>query len=169
MPTSQWHKFCIRSLFGVLDTPLERYRRGVHIPYSLAYASSYILGTTEPKNFISHFMRGINFYRKFISHFSQLACPLHQLSHQPKFVWTPEDEHHFMKLNTTLCSAPILQLPDMNHPFEIETNASQFAIGAVIKHGGHPITYHCETLTNAKVNYNTYDKEFYSLVHTLKK
>jgi hypothetical protein len=56
----------------------------------------------------------------------------------------------------------------MNHPFEIETNASQFTIGVVLKQGGHLVAYHSETLTEAKVNYNTYDKEFYSLVQALK-
>ena len=71
-----------------------------------------------------------------------------------------------MILKTTLCSAPILCLPDMNQPFEIETDASRFAIGVVLKQGGHPMAYHSETLAEAKVNYNTYDKELYSLVQT---
>jgi hypothetical protein len=78
-------------------------------------------------------MGGINFYIKFVSHFSQLARTLHQLSNQEKFVWNTEVEHHFSKLKTALCSAHVLHFSDMNQPFEIETNASQFAIGVVIK------------------------------------
>ena len=34
----------------------------------------------------------------------------------------------------------------------------------ILKHGGHLVAYQLETLAEAKVNYNTYDKEFYSLV-----
>jgi hypothetical protein len=47
-------------------------------------------------------------------------------------------------------------------------DASQYVIGAVLKQGGHPVAYHSETLSDAKHNYSTYDKEFYSLVQALK-
>lgn len=57
---------------------------------------------------------------------------------------------------------------DMNQPFEMETDASQFAIGVFLKQGGHPVAYHSEALVDAKLMYNTYDKEFYSLVQALK-
>jgi len=117
---------------------------------------------------LKSFMGGINFYRKFVSHFSQLARPLHQLSHQAKFIWDAESEQHFAQLKSVLCSAPVLCLPDMNQPFEMETDASQFAIGAILKQGGHPVAYHSEALADAKLMYNTYDKEFYSLVQALK-
>lgn len=56
----------------------------------------------------------------------------------------------------------------MRQPFEIETNASQFSIWVVLKQGGHPIAYHCETLAKENVMYNIYDKEFYSLVQATK-
>jgi hypothetical protein len=47
-------------------------------------------------------------------------------------------------------------------------DASQYDIGVVLKQGGHPIAYHLETLSDAKRNCSTYDKEFYSLVQALK-
>jgi hypothetical protein len=96
-------------------------------------------------------MGGINFYRKFVSHFSQLAHPLHQLSNHAKFIWNAEVAHHFAKLKTTLCSSPVLCLSDMTQPFEIETDASQFTIGVVLKQGGHPVAYHSKTLAEAKL------------------
>jgi hypothetical protein len=61
-----------------------------------------------------------------------------------------------------------LFVPNLQQPFEIETDASQHAIGAILKHGGHPIAYHSETLAQAKQHYSTYNKEFYSLVQALK-
>jgi hypothetical protein len=36
--------------------------------------------------------------------------------------------------------------------------SSQFSIGAMRKQGGHPVTYHSETLSTAKFNYNNYAK-----------
>ena len=74
----------------------------------------------------------------------------------------------FNRLKDTLCTAPILQLPDLQFLFEVETDASQFAMGVVLKQGGHPVAYHSETFSQAKQNYSTYDKEFYALVQALR-
>ena len=62
----------------------------------------------------------------------------------------------------------MLHLLDLSQPFEIESDASQYAIEAILKQGCHPIAYHSETLFEAKKNYSTYDKKFYSLVQALK-
>jgi len=83
------------------------------------------------------------------------------------FTWTIEAKHQFQQLKGALCSAPVLRLLNLSQPFEVETDASQFAIGAVLKQGGHPVAYHSEALADAKRNYSTYDKEFYSLVQAL--
>jgi len=103
-------------------------------------------------------MGGIIFYRKFVSHLSQLAPPLHQLTNQDKFIWFADSQCHFDKLKQALSFAPVLRLYDLIQPFEIETNASQFSIGAILNKGGHPMAYHYETLSDAKVNYSTYEK-----------
>jgi hypothetical protein len=115
------------------------------------------------------FLGGINFYCKFIPSFSHLACPLHQLSNSSStFIWNKEETSHFAQLKYALCSSPVLHLLNLSQTFEIESDASQYAIGVVLKQGGHPIAYHSETLSKAKKNYSTYDKEFYSLVQALK-
>jgi len=59
-----------------------------------------------------------------------------------------------------LLSTPILHFPDMNIPFNIDMNSTQFVIGDVIKQGGHPVAYHSGTLSEGKFNHNTYDKTF---------
>jgi hypothetical protein len=106
---------------------------------------------------LKFFLGGINFYRKFILYFSQLAKPLHHLSNHSTFLWTllAQEQFHFLK--KVLCSTTILCLCDLKQPFEIETDASQLAIGAILKHGGHPIYYHSKTLVQAKQHYITYD------------
>jgi hypothetical protein len=58
-------------------------------------------------------MGGINFYRWFIAHFSQLAHPLHQLSNQNQFVWSPLAQQQFQALKNSLCYALVLCLPDL--------------------------------------------------------
>jgi len=57
----------------------------------------------------------------------------------------------------------------MNQTFEIEMNVYQFPIGDVLKQGVHIVTYHLEMLGEAKINYNTYDKELLTHVQVMKK
>ena len=60
-------------------------------------------------------------------------------------------------------------LPDLQQPFEIETNASGYAMGAFLMQYMKPICYHSETLSKTIINYPTYDKELYALVQSVKK
>ena len=69
------------------------------------------------------------------------------------------------KINTT----PILALPYLQRPFEIQTDASDYAMRAVLTEHDKPICYHSETFNPVVVNYSTYDKELYALVHSVKK
>ena len=53
----------------------------------------------------------------------------------------------------------MLTLPDLQQPFEIETYASDYDIGAVLTQQGHPVAYHSETLSDIVRKHPTYDKE----------
>ena len=55
-------------------------------------------------------------------------------------------------------------LSNLKQPFEIETDALDYAMGAVLKQDGHPVAYDSETLSNTIHKYPTYDKEVNSIV-----
>jgi hypothetical protein len=57
-----------------------------------------------------------------------------------------------------LCFAPIISLPDLQHLFEIETDALDYVVGATITHHSHPMAYHSETLSDVVHKYPTYEK-----------
>jgi hypothetical protein len=59
---------------------------------------------------------------------------------------------------------PVLTLLDLQQPFEIETDASDYVVGVVLTQHGHPVAYHSETLSDTVRKYPTYDKEMYSIV-----
>ena len=70
----------------------------------------------------------------------------------------------FKELKKFLCSAPVLTLPDLQQPFKIEIDASDYAIGAVLTQQGHLVAFHSDTLSDTVHKYPTYDKEMYSIV-----
>ena len=81
-----------------------------------------------------------------------------------KLLWSEPQQKVFTKLKNRLCSSLVLTLPDLQQPFEIETNASDYAIGPVLTQQGHPVAYHNETLSDTVRKYPTYEKEMYSIV-----
>jgi hypothetical protein len=74
-----------------------------------------------------------------------------------------------MKLKEIEYISLVLALSNIQHPFEIETDASGYAMGAVLMQYCKPIFYHSETFNQAIVNYPTYDKELYALFQRVKK
>jgi hypothetical protein len=58
----------------------------------------------------------------------------------------------------------VLSLPDLQQPFDIETNDSDYVVGAVLTQHGHPVTYHSETLSDTVQKCPTYDIEMYSIM-----
>ena len=83
------------------------------------------------------------------------------------FEWTKEAQKAFELVKNMLCRTPILALPDFSNPFEVETDASGVGIGTVLKPKKRPISYFSEKLNGARLNYSTYDKEFYAIVRAL--
>jgi hypothetical protein len=83
-----------------------------------------------------------------------------------KFVWGKEKKHTFENLKHRLCSAPVLSLPDLQKPFDIETDASDYVVGTVLTQHGHPVAYHSETLFDTIRKYPTFDTKIYSIVQS---
>ena len=81
-----------------------------------------------------------------------------------KIVWGQSQQQAFDDLKQRLCSSPVLSLPDLQQPFEIETDASDYVVGTILTQHGHPVAYHSETLSDVVRKYPTYDKEMYSIV-----
>ena len=99
--------------------------------------------------------------------FSHITWPLSQVTKggaREKFFWSEPRQKAFTELKNHLCSAPFLTLPDLQQPFEIETDASDYAIGEFLTQQGHLVAYQYETLSDTVCKYPTYDKEMYSIM-----
>ncbi|BHF71089.1 hypothetical protein SprV_0401414300 [Sparganum proliferum] len=114
-----------------------------------------------------------SYYRRFIRNFAHIARPLHKLTKKGRdFKWSPECEEAFTSLRAALVSAPLLALPNVNPdapPFILDTDASGFAIGAVLSQTDaqgveHPICFASNTLTKAQRNYCTFRRELLAII-----
>ncbi|KAG1369131.1 hypothetical protein G6F61_012599 [Rhizopus arrhizus] len=72
-----------------------------------------------------------------------------------------------------MSSAPVLQPPDLSKPFIIETDASDFGVGAVLlqkdEHGLlHPIAFESKKLSAAERGYPPQERELIGILHALR-
>lgn len=72
------------------------------------------------------------YYKRFVQQYGSIVAPLTQLLKNEAFKWTTEFEEAFVKLKNAMRTLLVLVLPNFNLPFEIETDASSFGIGAVL-------------------------------------
>jgi hypothetical protein len=73
------------------------------------------------------------------------------------FQWEGKKQKTFNNLEK-ISTAPLLALPNLQQPFEIDTDARGYATGVVLIPYRNPICYHSETFNQVVVNYPTYDK-----------
>jgi len=124
----------------------------------------------EVKSFLGH----AGFYHRFIKDFSSITKPLTSLLlKDADFVFDNLCLKAFCRLKEALVTAPIIQPPDWNLPFEIMCDASDYAVGAVLGQRKdkkmHVIYYASKTLDGAQVNYATTEKELLAVVYTIDK
>jgi len=114
------------------------------------------------------------YYRRFVERFSQKAAPLHELTHTADgtvYKWLPRHQTAFEELKAALKAAPVLALPDPDRQYTVNTDASDFATGAVLQqdfgHGLQPIAYMSHKMSDAETRYPTHDKEMLAIVNML--
>jgi hypothetical protein len=80
----------------------------------------------------------------------------------------------FEQLKAAMISQPILQHFDPDRPLTLETDASDYAIGAVCSQPDasnvlHPLAYLSRKLKDAELNYDVHDKELLAILEALDK
>lgn len=122
---------------------------------------------------VRSFLGIASYYRKFIADFSNIAFPLTQLTRKDKrFEWTDDCQISFMTLKRALTAAPILAYPTRNDKFILDTDASNFGVGAVlsqIQDGEEKvIAYGSKTLSRSQRGYCTTYRELLAVVTFVK-
>ena len=123
---------------------------------------------------VRSFLGFANFYRRFIPDYSNVACPLIDLTKKNLvWNWSPLCQLSFESLKCLFLSKPVLHLPNLSAPFAVATDASKYASGAILLQTDpngdwHPCSYLSQLFSPAEQNYNIYDHELLVVIRALK-
>ena len=127
-----------------------------------------------PRNLkeVRWFLGFTGYYRYFIQGYSAIARPLLDLMKQATpWHWDEPQQRTFNTLRARMCTKPVLQQPDFEKVFYLQTNALAYGVGAILsqeeglmtsnspnaKPRRHPIAYYSNTFTPTEQNYDIYE------------
>ena len=58
---------------------------------------------------------------------------------------------------------------DENPPFEVETDASEFALAGTLNQNGRPVAFFSRTLTKAELNHSAVEKKVAAIIESVRK
>jgi hypothetical protein len=113
---------------------------------------------------LQSFLGLTNYYRKFIPNYSDIILAFRDLlSKKNPFQWTLEHSTAFEQLKLVFSTMPFLLQFDASAPIVVKTDASNYAISAVLCQPHpytqqlHPVAYYSRFLQGPELNYSVYD------------
>jgi hypothetical protein len=122
---------------------------------------------------LNTFLALARYYSSFVPHFSDVVEPMAVLLRKDvPWVWGPAQQAAFTEIKNLITSAPILIFPDFLLPFILHTDASDVAIGAVLSQRladgtEHPVAFFSQTLQPSHRNWDTQQRECFSVVESI--
>ena len=124
---------------------------------------------------IRKFWGFMNYYRKFVYKYAQIARPLNKLisgenakKKHKKVKWGNEQEQAFQRLKEACTKTPVLAYVDYKKSFRLNTDGSELGLGSVLYQQQedstfHVIAYASRSLSKTEKNYSTHKLEFLAL------
>ena len=120
----------------------------------------------QTKKDVRSFLGLAGWYRRFVPDFATRAAPLSDLTRKSgssRVQWGADQEGAFNDLKGALCHDPVLQSPDFNKPFTVQTDASGIGLGAVLLQGEgtdqRPVAYISRKLFPRETRYAAVELE----------
>lgn len=129
-------------------------------------------GIPKSKKDVQSLLGLVNFYRRFIKGMTSVAAPLTRLTGNVDFGWNTETQKSFEQLQVLTTSAPVLRPFDKSYPIYVSTDASGYAVGAVLEQddgrGRRPVAYFSLTLTIHEQRYSIRERELLAVVQAIR-
>ena len=111
------------------------------------------------------FLGMINYMAKFLPKLSGLSEPLRNLTkEETQFIWSDVPEDAFSKLKEMLTEPPLLRYYDLEEEVTIESDSSDYGMGALLLQAGRSVAFASRTLTETERRYSQIEKECLALV-----
>ncbi|MBW0510946.1 hypothetical protein O181_050661 [Austropuccinia psidii MF-1] len=130
-----------------------------------------ILNSPQPKNIkaLQSFLCFSNFYRHFMKNYSKKITSLTSLLKKDSpFIFNDKALSQFQSLKVAFSTAPFLSHFNPSLPTIVETDASDYSLGAVLSQvndsGKNPIAFDSCKLLPAELNYEINDQELLGIV-----
>uniref|UniRef100_A0AAG5DT40 RNA-directed DNA polymerase n=1 Tax=Anopheles atroparvus TaxID=41427 RepID=A0AAG5DT40_ANOAO len=142
-------------------------------PDKIAKILDWRLPTTQKE--IKQFLGLTGYYRRFIRDYAKLTKPLSKCLKKDATVNFNQEEYRtsFEELKKIISSDQILIYPDFKLPFILTTDASNYALGAVLSQmqdgKERPIAFGSRTLNETESNYSTTEKEALAIIWAVQK
>ena len=134
-----------------------------------------VLSWPEPKNVkdVRKFLGLVNYYRRFIKNFAQVARPMNVLTRKDiKWQWKEEQQKAFDELKRIFTTKPVLAALDLDKEFRVEADASNYTTRGVLSMKGsdklwRPVAFISKSLSDTERNYEIHNKEILVVVRCL--
>jgi hypothetical protein len=107
------------------------------------------------------------YYHKFVKNYGNIAAPLTSLLKKNSFTWTPAVAQDFQILKTTMCTTPVLALPDFTKTFLLECDALGKGNDTVLMQEGRPLAFTSKQLSERNMGKPIYEKEMLAILHAI--
>ena len=123
------------------------------------------LKPSKTKKELQRILGLFSYYAKWVPNLSQIIRPLVETKAFP----LSEEASEAIRIMKNKLANATLQLINESLPFTLETDASDFAIGATLNQNGRPVAFHARTLNNAEQKHSSVEKEAYAVIEALRK
>jgi hypothetical protein len=122
---------------------------------------------------VKQFLGLAGYYRRFVKEFSKIAAPLTELSKEKTvWRWGKEEKEAFNQLKSAMSNTPVLIHPDVDKAFTVTTDASGYAVGAMLSqdqgNGQQPVAFFSHKMSNAERRYPVHEQELLAILLALK-
>ncbi len=163
---------CEKCEFGVMEVDFLRHRitqEGLKIDNHKVKA---ILDWELPRSVsaLKSFLELASYYCKFIKNFAKITAPLTNLLKKSSgtYEWDKVYDETFETLKGIFVKALVLKLPGFDNAFEIHSDASDFAIEAVLMQDGRLVAFERKKLNDTEQRWPMLEKEMWAVIHCLK-
>ena len=128
---------------------------------------------------LKSFIGCAEYFHSHIKNFSDKIRPLHKMladyekTRNKKLVWEPAAEAAFEQIREEIRNCPTLFFLHPDAPITLQTDASDYGIGAylfqTIDGIDYPVAFMSRALTDAESRWSTIEKECYAIIFALKK